>query len=81
MHQVGMSLETQHWCNTFIATEFDFSLLFHSVEGKKIMGKSCKPNLHLQINKLAYPVPSCNILIFQSHIYLIHTGLAAKFES
>lgn len=69
MYQVGMSLETQHRCNTSLAAEFDFTFLPHSVEGKEIMGK------------LASPAPSCCILIFLSHIDLIHTGLAAKLES
>lgn len=47
MHQVGINLETHHQSNTFIAIEFNFTLLLHSVEGKKIMGKSCKRILHL----------------------------------
>lgn len=45
MHQVGMNLETQHWCSMFIATKFNFTLLPHSVEGKKAMGNLCKPSL------------------------------------
>lgn len=81
MHQVGISLETQQWSNILIVIEFNFTLLLHSVEGKKIMGRSCKPILHPWVHLFAYPASSCCVLIFLSQIHLIHTGFTAKLES
>lgn len=81
MHQVGINLESQQQSNSFIAVEFNFTLLLHGVEGKKIMGRSYKPILHPWVGKFAYPASSCCILIFLSRTDLIHTGRAAKLES